>query len=461
MNPSRKVILALALVTVVGCGDPQFSNRDEMQELIPPAQNFVQQVLDNHFGSVTEMVAWERLPLTMHLAEGKVAEAIDEREIRVDIAEPHGDIEAGLEFLAFGEDVEVGVIRAWDEESHVLTSTAPPATPITAGGRVVVGPGKMLERGRMLYAEHCLHCHGVTGDGNGSTAKYMTPRPRDYRKGIFKFTSTDANSRVQREDLARVIENGIPGTYMPSFKLLEEEESAAIIEYVLWLSMRGELEYQLTRFFATDYAFDAVKERMQSGESYKEIVAEFDERLSGGEIEEEAEVFVEAMISKWQTSWEERAVVTPEESRVPYGAESIARGRELYLSKDLNCIACHGEAGYGNGPQTYSITKNLVTGEDNPEPGLYDEWGNPIKPRNLHRGIFRGGRRPLDIYRRIHAGIKGTPMPAFGAKLKDEQIWDIVNYVFSVPFEEERAGSGAEESVADASADAESTVAGK
>ena len=448
MNPSRNVVLALALVTVVGCGAPQFSNREEMQELIPPAQEFVQQVLDNHFGSVTEMVAWERLPLTMHLAEGKVAEAIDEREIRVDIAEPHGEITAGLEFLAFGDEVEVGVIRDWDEESHVLTSTSAPATPITAGGRVIVGPGKMLERGRMLYAEHCLHCHGVTGDGNGSTAKYMTPRPRDYRKGIFKFTSTDANSRIQRDDLARVIENGIPGTYMPSFKLLEEEESEAIIEYVLWLSMRGELEYQLTRFFASDYATAAVQDRMQSGESYREIVAEFNERLEGGEIEEEAEIFVEAMISKWQSSWEERAVVKPEESRVPYSPESIARGRELYLSKDLNCIACHGEAGYGNGPQTYSITKNLVTGEDNPEPGLYDEWGNPIKPRNLHRGIFRGGRRPLDVYRRVHAGIKGTPMPAFGAKLKDEQIWDLVNYVYSVPFEEERAGSGADESVA-------------
>ena len=34
-----------------------------------------------------------------------------------------------------------------------------------------------------------------------------------------------------------------------------------------------------------------------------------------------------------------------------------------------------------------------------------------IIPRNLRLGTYRGGRRPLDIYYRIHEGIQAAPMP--------------------------------------------------
>jgi mono/diheme cytochrome c family protein len=66
-------------------------------------------------------------------------------------------------------------------------------------------------------------------------------------------------------------------------------------------------------------------------------------------------------------------------------------------------------------------------------PGLFDDWKHKIKPRDLTKGLYRGGRRPVDLYRRISAGIKGTPMPAFGTVLKDEEIWDLVNYIMHVP----------------------------
>jgi hypothetical protein len=58
-----------------------------------------------------------------------------------------------------------------------------------------------------------------------------------------------------------------------------------------------------------------------------------------------------------------------------------------------------------------------------------------IPPRNLRRGIYRGGRRPLDIYYRIHAGINGAPMPAAKGTIPPEDIWHIVNYVRSLPYE--------------------------
>ena len=61
--------------------------------------------------------------------------------------------------------------------------------------------------------------------------------------------------------------------------------------------------------------------------------------------------------------------------------------------------------------------------------------------------VERSGReeRVFDIFSRLHGGIKGTPMPAFGGKKTDAELWDIVNYVMSVPFEKRSPGDGAKE----------------
>ena len=52
--------------------------------------------------------------------------------------------------------------------------------------------------------------------------------------------------------------------------------------------------------------------------------------------------------------------------------------------------------------------------------------------RNLMTGIFRGGNRPLDLYRRIKVGIGGTIMPEASPELSDDDIFDIVYYVLSI-----------------------------
>jgi mono/diheme cytochrome c family protein len=62
-------------------------------------------------------------------------------------------------------------------------------------------------------------------------------------------------------------------------------------------------------------------------------------------------------------------------------------------------------------------------------------------PRNLRLNRFRFGRAPIDIYRRIHAGIAGTEMPGGGppapgqqAKLTPTEIWQLVDYVLLYPY---------------------------
>ncbi|MBX3440172.1 MAG: cytochrome c, partial [Planctomycetaceae bacterium] len=352
-------------------------------------------------------------------------------------------------------------VVSFDKTSSMLEVRPPLAETPDAGDRFAIAPGAVLQHGRLLYAEHCQHCHGVSGDGNGPTAKYLNPKPRDYRLGRFKFTSTQTPARANRDDLARIIEEGIPGTYMPSFKLLTPDESQAIVEYVRWLAMRGETEFKMVQSLANDYSTDAVEgsiESARSGDSElsrsaarEKVVAELDDYLKGDWLEEFADD-TKFMADQWRSAEEPESLVLPAEGRVADTAQSRARGRELYLSAKAKCATCHGDAGRGDGPQSLAVQKNPITNADYDTPGLFDDWGNPLKPRDLTTGIFRGGRRPIDLYRRIQAGIKGTPMPAFGTVLKDEEIWDIVNYVTHIPFEarDRRPGDGASEPRTDA-----------
>ena len=49
-----------------------------------------------------------------------------------------------------------------------------------------------LELGRSVYERDCIGCHGPKGDGQGPAARFLSPRPRDFTKGIFKFAGVPA-----------------------------------------------------------------------------------------------------------------------------------------------------------------------------------------------------------------------------------------------------------------------------
>ena len=74
----------------------------------------------------------------------------------------------------------------------------------------------------------------------------MNPYPRDYRQGAFKFKSTARADKPTTDDLRRILRDGIAGTAMPSFLLLPDDEIDALIEYVKYLSYRGQTERWLS-----------------------------------------------------------------------------------------------------------------------------------------------------------------------------------------------------------------------
>ncbi|MEW4486440.1 cytochrome c [Thalassoglobus sp. JC818] len=247
-----------------------------------------------------------------------------------------------------------------------------------------------LKLGQQVYQKRCVQCHGVSGDGNGPSAGSMYPKPRDYRKGVFKFTSTPYGSKPVRDDLIRTVKIGVRGTSMPSFKLLPPNEIEAVVDYVLMLTHRGELEEQIA------------------------VLADFDEEVDQEIIEEESVPII-------KRQWEQAAgsQVIPMSPQPVFTQDHVNRGREAFLSK--GCSKCHGDDGRGQ------TTDNLAG-------NLKDTWGNVTRAADLTGGMLHGGQRPIDVYRRIYSGINGTPMPSFANAFQQEPdtIWDLVAYVLHV-----------------------------
>jgi mono/diheme cytochrome c family protein len=306
------------------------------------------------------------------------------------------------------------------------------AASFQAPSKVVVADHTDLRRqdgGYAVYRRNCLHCHGVSGAGDGPTAPFLYPPPRDYRRGIFKFTSTPYMQPPNRDDLKRTITNGLHGTSMPAFSsLLTNNEIEQVIDYVTFLAMRGESELNLidAASGATDNDPNPLPDDVVN-----EVIGQ--------------------VFAKWKLA--QGQVVNPPIARTPSSPASIHRGRDLFLQSD--CKDCHGVLGMGDGTSFVSqeVFNDVVFGGNpselkarvnaldekikemwNQKP---DEWGNPLRPANLNRGIYKGGRRPLDLYWRIAKGINGAQMPGHFPALKEGQIWDVVNFVLALPYEPE------------------------
>ena len=83
-----------------------------------------------------------------------------------------------------------------------------------------------------LFNRHCAACHGPKGDGQGPAAYLLSPKPRDFTSGTYKFRSTPSGSPPTDGDLLRTLQRGIPGTSMPMWDRLPEQDQVALVEYV-------------------------------------------------------------------------------------------------------------------------------------------------------------------------------------------------------------------------------------
>ncbi len=96
-----------------------------------------------------------------------------------------------------------------------------------------------------------------------------------------------------------------------------------------------------------------------------------------------------------------------ERTPIPPEAESLARGKELFVT---NCTVCHGENGDGKGPAALSLT---------PPPANFLE--------KKHSAMYGPGEK----YWIIGNGTGKTGMPPF-PQLTPIERWHLVNYIFDL-----------------------------
>lgn len=267
--------------------------------------------------------------------------------------------------------------------------------------KVAAGPVKGYTQG--LFRLHCVHCHGISGDGMGPTALFLKPYPRDYRQGWFKFKSTPSKTPPTHEDLVRTLEEGISGTAMPSFKLLSHSEIESLVEYVEYLSMRGQTELELINQYKLADAFDPDKEDFPQT---REFLVDTVLNVPNGPV------------TLWKNAVSQVTAVP--KPPADFGTEaSVELGRKVYYDKG-GCVKCHGPTALGDGQLVWDMWNESIHKLDQKVSESSDRSKlagltyalrtdslppRESEPRNLRQGIYRGGRQPYELFFRLYNGV--------------------------------------------------------
>jgi mono/diheme cytochrome c family protein len=98
----------------------------------------------------------------------------------------------------------------------------PPIDPAT----VMTANSELLERGKFLYEQTCVTCHGNSGRGDGAGGRGLNPPPRN-------FTSPNGWKNGSRlEEIFSTLERGVTGSAMVSYNYLSKKDRMALTHYV-------------------------------------------------------------------------------------------------------------------------------------------------------------------------------------------------------------------------------------
>ncbi len=232
-----------------------------------------------------------------------------------------------------------------------------------------------LKRGREQYSLYCVGCHGENGDGEGQAARFLDPKPRDFRKGRVKFAAVPAGTLPRDEDLLVTINHGLNGTSMPSWKLIGEEDKRAIVAYIKTFSEVWQKE--------TPGAVVAVKP------------------------------------DPWRKH-PERGI--EEGEKVYHGLAACSSCHPAYVT--MPTIAEHMKA--------YEITLTGFRPDQYASVEKDSDWGAPIRPPDFLIDRTKSATTKDELVRVIAAGVGGTAMPSWGATLTHQQLWGLAYYVESL-----------------------------
>jgi len=161
-------------------------------------------------------------------------------------------------------------------------------------GRAKVA-GREENSGLGGYRRYCLVCHGELGDGNGESAPWLDPKPRDFTLAIFKCRSTPTGTLPTDEDLFNTIARGLDRSNMPPWNTFTNQERADLVAWIKHYSPR------------------------------------------------------------WQNEKPGTPIEIPKEPEVT--ADRLKAGQEVF--NRVQCWKCHGAEGQGNGPSASTLVDDL------------------------------------------------------------------------------------------------------
>ncbi len=233
-----------------------------------------------------------------------------------------------------------------------------------------------LNKGKRIYLEYCMPCHGVNGDGKGVSSKGMRVPPRNFKSGLIKFGDVASGDLPHDESVYKTLKHGLKGTAMLPWDMSKKQMHAV---------------WQYIKTFAPDVWIGK------------------DKKLG------------------------EKIVSAKDPYGMVYKGVAIKKGKEVYHAV-ANCQSCH--PAYVTKKELSSINKKIngetiVEFEDNlykTKPAESEHEYLTIPP-DFTWDRVRSASTVEELYLRIAAGIGGTTMPAWKGTIEDHQIWEVAYYI--------------------------------
>lgn len=129
-----------------------------------------------------------------------------------------------------------GLLGVSQEDAPAPAASSTPAKAAEAKTAAPTHTAAQLEHGRALFSEKtCALCHGA--NGKADTQMGLAIKATDLSSGQFH---SNKNNEESMSYILKVIENGVPGTGMASFKsqIQNENDRKDLAAYVLSLSAK-------------------------------------------------------------------------------------------------------------------------------------------------------------------------------------------------------------------------------
>jgi mono/diheme cytochrome c family protein len=84
----------------------------------------------------------------------------------------------------------------------------------------------LLSRGKSLYGQYCVSCHGEAGEGNGQAGLGLKPPPRNFTQ------PAGWTNGPGRPAIFKTLSLGVPGSAMAAYDILPKKDRMALVQYV-------------------------------------------------------------------------------------------------------------------------------------------------------------------------------------------------------------------------------------